>query len=96
SGAPTLPPGVHVATAVRATRRVPPRLPPSMALPEATCRLAVDVSAGGRTRAVRVEDCPEAIAPYAERAVRRWTWDPATEDGAAVPSTTTVSFRFDP
>ena len=89
-----LPPAVRTFREAKPELRVPPKLPRDVVLPNAGCDLAVELDARGRPADVEVLACPDGFAERAERAVRRWRWRPAEEDGEPVPSSTSVTIRF--
>ena len=80
-------------------RRVPPKLSRKIldaGLPQGACRLAVAVSKRGRPEAVDVRSCPDGVELAARKAVSRWRWRPAHQDGVAVATRTEVVIRFAP
>jgi TonB family protein len=92
----TLPQGLHTERQARVTTRVPPRVPHSAEMPEGSCELRVLVNQRGRPDTIEVASCPDGMDRAATQAVRRWRWSPAEKDGTPVPSTVTVSIRFQP
>jgi protein TonB len=62
---------------------------------EGLVRLQCVVDVEGRVSDARVEDAshPEFVTP-AIAAVKRWTFKPATRDGATVPTAVSVPIRF--
>jgi hypothetical protein len=91
-----LPEAVHTYLDPRPIHRPPPRIPDDQPMPDAECQLSVRVSAGGRPQAIEVVSCPEDVAPLAVRAVRRWRWSPARDDGTPVAAATEVAIHFRP
>lgn len=57
------------------------------------CPLALTLDASGAVTGVEV-DCIGFLAERVERAARNWRFEPATEDGVAVPSTYTHTVHF--
>jgi outer membrane biosynthesis protein TonB len=92
----SLPAGVHTFLDPRPIQRPPPRIPSGRAMPDAECELEVAVTDRGRPSEVTVADCPDEVAPLALRAVRKWRWAPAEDDGVPVASVTRVAIHFRP
>ncbi|HHO49799.1 MAG TPA: hypothetical protein ENK18_02750 [Deltaproteobacteria bacterium] len=94
-----LPPYLETYAPARAYHRIPPRLPRAFATDvledQVVCEYGVRVSVRGRPDGFTFVSCPGAYAPYAERAIGRWRWTPATANGEAIASTTVVRVRFD-
>jgi TonB family protein len=59
-------------------------------------QVTVTVDEKGRVVDASVRDCsaPQILCEAAERAARRWTFQPATRYGAPVRASVTVPFRF--
>lgn len=100
--APEAPPAPPAAPApLPPSHRMPPRYPALAVEQELSgrVRLLVDVGADGRPTAIRVEsaDPTGVFEEEAVRAVWQWRFEPAVEDGRAVPSKVRVpvDFRID-
>ena len=90
---------VHTRSAPRAIHRVPPRLSSAMidaGLPDGECRVSVEINVHGRPRDPEVLACPEGYGDVARRAVGRWRFEPAIEDGRPVAHRMVVAIRFSP
>lgn len=94
-----LPPYIETYAPAKAYHRVPPRLPRVFATDvledQVICEYGVRLSDRGRPDGFTSIRCPGAYAPYAEKAISRWRWTPATANGEAIASTTTVRVRFE-
>lgn len=63
---------------------------------EATLKLRLSIDANGRVTSVEPVGAadPDFLAAARRHIVRAWRYKPATEDGAAVPTTTVISLAF--
>lgn len=93
-----LPERVHTQRAARAVVTVPPKLPAKGldgVSGEVSCEYLVTVDKRGRPRRITPAEpaCPAPVAPYAEKALSRWRWQPAEADGQPIEATVHARVR---
>lgn len=74
----------------------PPRWPESVQDQDLDCRVVVTLSSRGKPHAIQPAGCPDDLFAAASRAVSKWRWRPASEDGRDVGVETVVAVRYRP
>jgi len=80
-----------------ATKRVPPKLPRSFegdVSGGTECVVRMRINKGGRGEDFEVAQCAEALHPYAVKALKRWRWDPAEQEGKRISTRATIKVKF--
>ena len=72
--------------------RVPPK-PPADAGP-AVCEISLTVATSGKPKDISVDGCEGAHAASAEKAIGKWRWDAAEEDGRPLETRVKVRLKF--
>ena len=90
-------PGVKLVHPAALQRLKPPRVPRAArkaGIAAQTCSAALVVDPAGRARGIRVDGCPEALVPAAQRAAQKARYSPRVVDGMTEEQELAIEVAF--